>query len=288
MTNLIIQNISKMYGSKTVLNNINLEVQPGIFGLLGPNGAGKSTLMRILTTVESYDDGTIEFGVLNWKQKQKVKNLIGYLPQNFSLYKQLTVIECLLHIAGLKGIRKDRAAKVLKVLEQVNLLEVKDSKISKLSGGMVRRVGIAQAILGDPKIIIVDEPTAGLDPEERIRFRNILHKIGQKNTVVISSHIVEDIETLCTKAAILHKGSVLRNEEINALRESVNKLIWSTEVDQKELNLIQDELKVIRQQSIGNRFKIRFLSKEPPVDSVVEIPTLEDAYFYYMQRDEEN
>jgi len=286
MTNLIIQNISKKYSSKPVLNNVNLEIPSGIFGLLGPNGAGKSTLMRILTTVESYDDGTIGFGEVNWKQKQKVKRLIGYLPQNFSLYKQLTAMECLLHIASLKGIRHERAAKVLEKLEQVNLLEIKDSKISTLSGGMVRRVGIAQAILGDPQIIIVDEPTAGLDPEERIRFRNILHKIGQNNTIIISSHIVEDIETLCAEAAILYKGSILTSGTINNLSEGVNRLIWSTEVDQQELNRIQDKVKIIRQQSAGNKFKIRYLSREPLVNSVHEAPTLEDAYFYYMQKDE--
>lgn len=285
MTTLKIDSISKKYGKYMALDNISLSIKPGVFGLLGPNGAGKSTLMRILTTIQTYDSGSIEYGTVNWNNKLDVKRLLGYLPQKFSLYKHLTVTECLMHIATLKGISMEKKLKVEYVLEQVNLLEHRNKKIGKLSGGMIRRVGIAQAILGDPQIIIVDEPTAGLDPEERIRFRNILHKIGQHNLIIISSHIVEDIETICNDIAILHKGKILVTGNVNTIKQSVDKLIKSAKVDREELGRLENKVKIIRQQPIENHYYIRFLSEvdiEP--HSKIELPTLEDAYFYYMQR----
>ncbi|MFE0557496.1 ABC transporter ATP-binding protein [Paenibacillus sp. NPDC058910] len=284
MTTLKIDSISKKYGKYMALDNISLSIEPGIFGLLGPNGAGKSTFMRILTAIQTLDSGSIEYGTVNWRNQLDVKRLIGYLPQKFSLYKHLTVMECLMHIATMKGISKEKNAKVEYVLEQVNLLEHRNKKIGKLSGGMIRRVGIAQAILGEPQIIIVDEPTAGLDPEERIRFRNILHKIGQRNLIIISSHIVEDIETICGNIAILHKGKILATGNVNSIRQSVNNLIRSAKVNPEELLSLENKVKIIRQQPIENQIYIRFLSEgdiEP--NSEVEMPTLEDAYFYYMQ-----
>ena len=202
MHTLAINNVTKQYGSFTALQGVDLQIEPGVFGLLGPNGAGKSTLMRILTTLQPADSGHIEYDGLSWQKQHLVRDIIGYLPQKFSLYKHLKVKEALTHVAVLKGIKTPRDS-VQDVLHRVNLEEHQNKKIGALSGGMIRRLGIAQAILGNPQIMIVDEPTAGLDPEERIRFRNILQTLGTSKTIIISSHIVEDIETVCDQAADL-------------------------------------------------------------------------------------
>ncbi|MBW7476032.1 ATP-binding cassette domain-containing protein [Paenibacillus oenotherae] len=286
MHRLQIDNISKKYGAFKALDNVSLTLSNGIFGLLGPNGAGKSTLMRILTTLQPFDTGSIKYGEISWKEMHKVQKIIGYLPQHFSLYKHLSVFECLKHISILKGVRKaELQEQVYNALEQVNLLQIKDQKIGKLSGGMLRRVGIAQAIIGNPQIIVVDEPTAGLDPEERIRFRNILHTIGRNNIIIISSHIVEDIETLCNEVAILHKGKILGKGTINSLKMNAENVIWSTKVEKNELFALQNEVKIISQQSKGDYYEVRYLgnTQRNPHDQLQE-PTLEDAYFYFMQK----
>jgi ABC-2 type transport system ATP-binding protein len=286
MHNLQIDNISKNYGRVKALDSVSLTLSNGIFGLLGPNGAGKSTLMRILTTLQSFDSGSIKYGDISWKKIYNVQKIIGYLPQHFSLYKHLSILECLKHISILKGIRKvEQQKQVYSALEQVNLLQIKDRKIGELSGGMLRRVGIAQAIIGNPRIIVVDEPTVGLDPEERIRFRNILHAIGRSNIIIISSHIVEDIEALCDEVAILHKGKILGKGSINSLKMKAENVIWSTKIEKNELLKLQNEVKIITQKSKGEYYEVRYLcnTQRHPHDQL-EVPTLEDAYFHYMQR----
>jgi ABC-2 type transport system ATP-binding protein len=287
MQTLAINKVTKKYGSFTALHEVDLKIEPGIFGLLGPNGAGKSTLMRILTTLQPADSGSIEYNGISWDKQHLVRDMIGYLPQKFSLYKHLKVKEALTHIAVLKGVQDQRDTLIQNVLRQVNLEEHQDKKIGSLSGGMVRRLGIAQAILGNPQIIVVDEPTAGLDPEERIRFRNILQTLGRSKIIIISSHIVEDIETVCEQAAILMRGKILLQGSIQELRQLAEGKIWTIQLPREEFLRRQNEWKIIRQSAQDDLFTLRVASDERPSPSAhSEKPTLEDAYFYFMQRAE--
>lgn len=285
MQSLQIDKISKSFGKFKALDEVSLVIEPGVYGLLGPNGAGKSTLMRILTTLQNADSGQIRYGNVTWDRQYDVKSMIGYLPQKFSMYKHVKVREALEHVALMKGVNTDRKSIVQHVLQQVNLEDVSEKKIGQLSGGMIRRVGIAQAILGDPKIILVDEPTAGLDPEERIRFRNILQTLGGSSVVIISSHIVEDIETICEKAAILHRGKILTQGSVEELKKLAQGKIWTCLLDKEEFVKRQQELKIIAQNGSQGQFRLRLLGDTPPVvGAQQEEPTLEDAYFYCMKR----
>ncbi len=228
-----IENISKCFGKKAALKNVSLSFQSGICGLLGQNGAGKTTLMRILSTVLDADSGTIR---LNGEicNKSHMRQNIGYLPQQFSMYKGLNVEESLRHISVLKNIaHTDALAEIDKVLEAVNLSDRRKSKIGSLSGGMLRRVGIAQALLGNPALLIVDEPTAGLDPEERLRFRDLLSDIGSDRMILISTHIVEDIEAVCDYAGILSRGIVLAQGTLEELKNAVKGKVWEAETENK-------------------------------------------------------
>jgi len=286
---LILSGVSKNYGKHIALQNVSLEIEFGMFGLLGPNGAGKTTLMRILTTLISASSGEIRFGNLNWNEPHKIRNIIGYLPQKFSLYKQIKVREALQHIAKLKGIQSDNDKVVDSVIEKVNLTDQRDKKIGKLSGGMVRRVGIAQAILGDPKIIVVDEPTAGLDPEERIRFRKLLRQLGRETIVIISTHIVEDIEATCDKAAILHKGQLIKNGDIHTLGKLAQGKVWEVSVSEDDFHTVYEKWNVISSHRTDNIYRLRILSEEPPMNAglfspSLVTPSLEDAYLYLMNK----
>lgn len=289
METLILSGVSKNYGKHIALQNVSLEIEFGMFGLLGPNGAGKTTLMRILTTLISASSGEIRFGNLNWNEPHKIRNIIGYLPQKFSLYKQIKVREALQHIAKLKGIQSDNDKVVDSVIEKVNLTDQRDKKIGKLSGGMVRRVGIAQAILGDPKIIVVDEPTAGLDPEERIRFRKLLRQLGRETIVIISTHIVEDIEATCDKAAILHKGQLIKNGDIHTLGKLAQGKVWEVSVSEDDFHTVYEKWNVISSHRTDNIYRLRILSEEPPMNAglfspSLVTPSLEDAYLYLMNK----
>jgi len=277
--------LNMKYGHFQALHDIDLTIQPGIFGLLGPNGAGKSTLMRILTTLHTAHSGSIRYDNINWEHKHAVRKIIGYLPQKFSLYKHIKVKEALSHLATLKGLTENRDELVQKAIAQVNLLDVQDKRIGQLSGGMIRRVGIAQAILGNPRIIIVDEPTAGLDPEERIRLRVILQTLSSSSIVIISSHIVEDIETICEKAAIMYKGKILETGSIEDLKQTANGVIWSIVLEKEQFLTSQDQFKVIHQQTQNGKVKIRVMSHGAPTETALqEEPSLEDAYFHFMQK----
>jgi len=286
---LILSGVSKNYGKHIALQNVSLEIEFGMFGLLGPNGAGKTTLMRILTTLLSASSGEIRFGNLNWNEPHKIRNIIGYLPQKFSLYKQIKVREALQHIAKLKGIQSNNDKAVDSVIEKVNLSDQRDKKIGKLSGGMVRRLGIAQAILGDPKIIVVDEPTAGLDPEERIRFRRLLRQLGRESIVIISTHIVEDIEATCDKAAILHKGQLIKSGDIHTLGKIAQGKVWEVSVSEDDFHSMYEKCNVISSHRTDNIYRLRILSEEPPMNAglfspSLVTPSLEDAYLYLMNK----
>lgn len=283
MNTLQLSHVSKKYNKFPALSDVSLELIPGMFGLLGPNGAGKTTLMRILTTVIPLTTGSINYGSTDWRNPEEVRRIIGYLPQKFSLYKHIKVNEALNHIAVLKGIVINRTKIVDSVMEQVNLQEYKNKKIGELSGGMIRRVGIAQAIMGDPRIIVVDEPTAGLDPEERIRFRRFLHQLGKESIVIISTHIVEDIEATCEKAAILHKGMLLAQGDINSLSGIARGKVWKISVPLQEYYEISAKWNVISSQRFDDLYHLRILADTPPKGADCVAPSLEDGYLYLMK-----
>lgn len=280
MSELIIKDLCKHYGELEALKNINLDIKPGMFGLLGPNGAGKTTLMRTITTLLAIENGSICFGDLSWKNANAVRELIGYLPQKFSLYKHIKVEEALNHIAVLKGVKTNKNKQVQEVLERFNLLEQRNKKISQLSGGMLRRVGIAQAILGNPKIIVIDEPTAGLDPEERIRFRNSLRAIDKEAIVIISTHIVEDIEATCDQVGVLSKGTLLYSGNITDMRNKAKGKVYEITGSRDELFGLERESTVVSNKTVDNGVKIRFISEKPYKESAEVEPSLEDGYLY--------
>lgn len=273
-----IENISKKFGNKTALQNVNLSFEKGIYGLLGQNGAGKTTLMRILATVLSADSGEIRIDSQKY-DRLAMRKEIGYLPQQFSLYKGLSVEESLKHIAILKEIRSaDISEKVDEVLEAVNLTERKKSRIGSLSGGMLRRVGIAQALLGNPSLLIVDEPTAGLDPEERLRFRDLLTDIGNDRMTLISTHIVEDIEAVCDCVGILANGKVLAQGTQNTLKGLVSGKVWEI-VSEKKI-IPEKDVWIVSQKKQGNHFLCRVIAENVIEDGTQVEETLEDAYIY--------
>ena len=224
-TRIEIKNLSKNYGKKQALKQINLEIEQGMFGLLGPNGAGKTTLMKILTTLTRKTSGDIKLCGIPVERCREIRQMIGYLPQDFSLYGNMSVYEALDYLAVLSGMsKKERAMKVPQMLEKVNLKEQHKTRVKTMSGGMKRRLGIAQAIIHDPQIIVVDEPTAGLDPEERVRFRNLLCEIARDRIVILSTHIVGDIEATCENIAVLNQGEILFRGTVSRRWKS---LLWN-------------------------------------------------------------
>ena len=281
---LEIRNLSKTYANGVVaLDGVTLRIPPGMFGLLGPNGAGKSTLMRILATLQECDAGSVfldDIDVLD--EKDEVRRLLGYLPQDFGVYPKVTAYELLDHFAQLKGLanRARRREVVDGLLQQTNLFEVRDQRLGTFSGGMRQRFGIAQALLGDPQLIIVDEPTAGLDPQERVRFHNLLSDIGQDKTVILSTHIVSDVADLCANMAIINKGHVLLCGEPARLIEGIEGKIWARFVSKPELLAFQKRHTVISTRLLSGRPMIHVYAERYPGDDFEPVhPTLDDVYF---------
>ncbi len=281
---LRIRNLSKTYANGVVaLDQVNLTIPTGMFGLLGPNGAGKSTLMRTLATLQECDDGSVFFGdydVLD--EKDEIRRLLGYLPQDFGLYPKVTAHELLDHFAVLKGIsnRAQRREVVDGLLQQTNLFDVRHQRLGGFSGGMRQRFGIAQALIGDPQLIIVDEPTAGLDPQERVRFHNLLSDIGQDKTVLLSTHIVSDVADLCANMAIINKGHVLLCGEPQKLVDAVKGKIWSRFVAKQELAQFQRAHAVISTRLLSGRTLIHVYAERDPGDGFAPaVGDLEDVYF---------
>ncbi|MCR5836726.1 MAG: ATP-binding cassette domain-containing protein [Lachnospiraceae bacterium] len=260
-----IENITKKYGKKTVLDNISFCFENGIYGILGPNGAGKTTLMKCIIGLEKYD-GKIE-GIK--------KEDIGYLPQKFSMFRQLTVKEAMIYICMMKGADENSIDDILK---KVNLLEEKEKKIKKLSGGMLRRLGIAQAVVGNPKILIVDEPTVGLDPKERIRFRNLLAQISNDRIVLISSHIVEDIESIANNIIIMSEGKFKTSGSLGEVLSLLKGKVGQLQVDKNEVSKYSEKI-VTDVNYQGSKAVIHLVGDELPKCELIE-PSLEDAYFY--------
>lgn len=286
---LVITNLSKTYPNGVqALKDISLTIPTGMFGLLGPNGAGKSTLMRTIATLQDPDSGSITLDGLNvLTQKTDVRKVLGYLPQEFGVYPKMTAEEMLDHFAVLKGLTnsKQRKEAVHSLLRQTNLYEVRKKQIGGFSGGMKQRFGIAQALLGNPKLIIVDEPTAGLDPAERLRFHNLLSEIGENIIIILSTHIVEDVSDLCSRMAIILRGEVLLEGEPLKVIEGLQGKVWKKIVDKADINEHQQRFNVISTRLYAGKILLHVVSDTSPDPSFEpSAATLEDVYFASMQR----
>ena len=281
---LNIDNISKTYPNGVqALKNVSIEIGNGIFGLLGPNGAGKSTLMRTIAALQEADSGTIMLGDVDVaKDKQRLREMLGYLPQEFGVYPKVSAIDLLDHMAVMKGITDatNRKEQVDSLLYQVNLWESKDQKLGTFSGGMKQRFGIAQALLGDPKLIIVDEPTAGLDPMQRNRFHNLLSEIGENVVVILSTHIVDDVSDLCNDMAIILNGELKLAGKPFELIKKLEKKVWQGLVEKDVAESLKDDERLISSRLYMGKVKIRLLSDEEPESGfTISDPEIEDLYF---------
>ena len=292
---LHIRNVSKTYPNGVqALDNVSLTIPAGMYGLLGPNGAGKSTLMRIIATLQEPDTGNVRLGdpsqgsggtidVLN--QKEEVRKTLGYLPQEFGVYPRVSAEELLDHFALLKGVAERRARRdvVEALLRQTNLWEVRKQKLGGYSGGMKQRFGVAVALLGNPKLLIVDEPTAGLDPAERVRFLNLLSELGENSVVLLSTHIVEDVSELCTRMAIIDRGEILLEAEPLRAVEDLRGRIWRRVISKQELAELEREHAVISTKLLAGRTVVRVYSDTAPGPGFAPAePDLEDVYFSAM------
>lgn len=283
---LEIEQLEKTYASGVhALKGVSLRIAPGMFGLLGPNGAGKTTLMKILATLLEPDSGTAEMnGIDLISDKHGTRKMLGYLPQEFGLYPTLTAEQTLHYFAKLKGVhdRKERAALVDALFDRVNLTDARRQRVGGFSGGMRQRLGIAQALIGQPQLIIVDEPTAGLDPEERIRFHNLLAETaGEDAVVILSTHIVADVSSLCSQMAVIRQGAILAaitpQQSIEQLKDSV----WEATVPREQVAALKSHHQVISSQMLGGLARLRVISRRerPSEEFIPTAPVLEDYYF---------
>ncbi len=290
---LVIKNLTKTYKNGVkALDDLNLEIGAGMFGLLGPNGAGKSSLMRTIATLQSPDSGSITFGdidVLN--DKMALRKLLGYLPQSFGVYPKLSAEALLDYFATLKGIssKKEREAIVKEVLEITNLYDVRKKHVAGYSGGMKQRFGIAQLLLNNPKLIIVDEPTAGLDPAERHRFLNVLREVGTNCTVIFSTHIVDDVKELCNEMAILNGGKILQHSTPAQATQELEGKIWTKIIERDELEQHEAMYNILSSNyNQDNTLNIRvFSNKQPAADFKLANAQLDDVYFIALKGDME-
>ncbi|WP_166919905.1 ABC transporter ATP-binding protein [Flavobacterium poyangense] len=291
MNSLSIKNLNKTYENGTAaLTDVSLEIKNGMFGLLGPNGAGKSTLMRTIATLQEPSSGAVLFnGIDIIEDPMFIRENLGYLPQEFGVYPKISTYRLLDHLAILKGIvsKKERHEQILYLLQQTNLLQHKDKAVHSFSGGMRQRFGIAQALLGNPKIIIVDEPTAGLDPEERNRFNNLLSEIGENIIVILSTHIVEDVRDLCTKMAIISNGKLILEgnpeKEIHSLKDK----IWMKAISKTELQEYKDNFNIISSNLNSGKLHIHVFSEQQPDNGFhLTSPDLSDVYFSILSQDQ--
>lgn len=281
---LTISKLNKTYANGVqALKDVTLTIPQGMFGLLGPNGAGKSSLMRTIATLQEADSGSIHLGDIDvLKDKDAVRRMLGYLPQEFGVYPKVSAENMLDHVAGLKGInnRGERKEVVAALLEKVNLYDVRKKDLGTFSGGMKQRFGIAQALLGNPRLIIVDEPTAGLDPTERNRFHNLLSEIGENTIVILSTHIVEDVTNLCQDMAIICLGEVIAQGHPAELVEDLGGKIWQKSIEKKELDHYMAQYQVISTRLKAGKTQIHVFSELSPDPSFKAVEAdLEDVYF---------
>ena len=284
---LRIDNISKTYPNGVqALKNVTLTIPNGMYGLLGPNGAGKSTLMRTLATLQDPDNGSIHLGDIDvLKQKDEIRKTLGYLPQEFGVYPKAIAEKLLDHFAVLKGItaRGERRDLVEALLRQTNLWDVRKQKLGGFSGGMRQRFGVAVALIGNPRLMVVDEPTAGLDPAERVRFLNLLSEVGESSVVILSTHIVEDVSELCTRMAIINKGQILLEAVPLSVIAEVKGRIWRRIVEKTALPQIEQEHQVISTKLLAGKTVVHVYGDERPDPAFEHVePDLEDVYFSTM------
>jgi len=282
--NLTIRDMSKRYANGVqALDRVSLDIAPGMFGLLGPNGAGKSTLMRTLATLQEADSGTATLGDIDvLRDKDRVRRILGYLPQDFGLYPKVTANDMLDHFARLKGVTDaaQRKATVDALLERTNLADVRHRALGSFSGGMRQRFGIAQALIGNPLLIIVDEPTAGLDPEERVRFHNLLAGISRESIVILSTHIVDDVADLCPSFAVISKGRVILSGSPAANVQAIRGKVWQRSVPRESIEQVQKSLPVISSRPSGGEVVVHAFGAASPGEGFEPVePSLEDVYF---------
>lgn len=280
---IVIEHVNKFYGKKAALTDVSLTIENGMFGLLGRNGAGKTTLMKLLATLHAPDGGSITVCGVPIEETGKIRQTIGFLPQDFNMYPNMSVYEAMDYLGMLSGMEKQaRRERIPKLLERVNLLEEQKKRVKSLSGGMKRRLGIAQALLHNPKVLIVDEPTAGLDPEERVRFRNLLCEVASERIVILSTHIVGDIEATCEKIAILNEGRLLWNGTLTEILKEAEGKVFVAEVTQDELEEIKQKYVVTSVLRQAEKSIVRFVTEDSSrTEAAKTVPAnCEDAYMY--------
>lgn len=291
MAQLRISNLSKTYPNGVkALDDVSLEIGNGMFGLLGPNGAGKSSLMRTIATLQEADSGSIflnDLDIIN--TPVELRKTLGYLPQEFGVYPRITASQLLDHMAILKGVTNSRERKELVkyLLNKVNLYKQRDKSVKSFSGGMKQRVGIAQALIGSPQLIIVDEPTAGLDPGERNRFHNLLAEVGEEVVVILSTHIVDDVQELCTDMAIMNLGKIVYNGSPLTVLDDLAGQVWRKQIERSELDSYQEEFTVISNKMVAGKPQIHILSDNNPGEGFESVaPSLEDVFFAKINQSE--
>jgi ABC-type multidrug transport system ATPase subunit len=276
-----VEKLIRAYGKKRAIDEIDFILPKGVYGLLGDNGAGKSTLMRILVAIDHQTSGKVTFnGKDIFHMNDDYRKLVGYIPQDFEVYPAFTATEYLEYMGALKGLsKKELKYKVPEVLQFVNLEKVANKKVKTFSGGMKRRVGIAQAIINDPKILIFDEPTAGLDPHERIRFSNIISEMGEDKIILFSTHIISDIEAITTNVIILNQGKIKEKGNVQNMLSEIKEKVFTEEMDREQLTSFKKEHLIVRTRQEENFVNVRYLGEKRP-DAIVCEPTLEDYYIY--------
>lgn len=285
---IVINNLCKNYRKKKALENVSITIRSGMYGLLGRNGAGKTSLMRILATLSVPSSGEVSINGIPIKEVSKIREIVGYLPQDFSFYKSMSVYDAMDYLGLLSNIPdKIRKERILTLLERVNLKENVKTKVRALSGGMKRRLGIAQALLHNPGILIVDEPTAGLDPEERIRFRNLLSDFADDRIVLLSTHIASDIESTCDGVAVLNEGRLIFHGSTGELIQRAEGKVWLITASKEMDRHIKDKYVCLNMSNTGTGVQYRILSDTPPEEKgVIQSPALEDGYMYLLYQTE--
>lgn len=286
---LRIEKLTKQYGDKTAVDRLDLKMNAGVYGLLGANGAGKTTLMRLLCQIQDPTSGEIFYdGQKIGSMGEAYRNILGYLPQDFGYYPDFTAYKFMLYMASLKGLSKDYGRQYsLELLDKVGLLQVKNKKIRTFSGGMKQRLGIAQAMLNNPKILILDEPTAGLDPKERVRFRNLISSFSQNKIVLLSTHIVSDVEYIAGEIVVMKKGVILHKGSPREILREVEGKVWECSAEREEVEAMQTRFTVGNLRNEGDKTVLRIIADSRPLpDAVPAVPNLEDLYLYYFSDEE--